>query len=94
MADSVDIRDGNESVRKETRADESGAEAARWDRDQSFWSSVPLTELAETQGVAPLEDVESMVALWPSDDDPDDMLAHVLEVRAIRRRVVENDSDR
>ena len=93
-ADSVDIRDARVSVRKETRADAADAEATRSDRDQSFWSSVSLTELSEAQGVAPVEDLEGMAALWPSDDDPDDMLAHVLEDRAARRRVVENDPDR
>ena len=93
-ADSVDIRDDRVSIRKETRADGSDAEATRSDRDQSFWSSVSLTELSETQGVAPVEDLEAMASLWPSDDDPDDMLAHVLKNRAARRRVVENDPDR
>ena len=93
-ADSVDIRDGRGSLRKEPRADGAGAEATRSDRGQSFWSSMSLTELAKAQGVAPVEDLEGMVALWPSDDDPDDMLAYVLADRAARRRVVESDPDR
>ena len=93
-ADSVDVRDAGASVRKETRADGSDAEAMQSDGDQSFWSSVSLTELAEAQGIAPVEDLEGMASLWPSDDDPDDMLAHVLEDRAARRRVVENEPGR
>ena len=93
-ADSVDIRDGSESIRKETRADRSDAEATRPDPEKSFWSSMSLTELTEAQGVAPVEELEGMIALWPSDDDSDDMLAHVLADRAARRRVVENDPDR
>ena len=94
MADSVDIRDGRESLRKEPRADGSDAEATRSDRDQSFWSSLSLTELAEAQGVTPVEDLEGVAALWPSDDDPDDMLAYVLADRTARRRVAESDPDR
>ena len=93
-ADSVQTRDDSESVRKKTKADESSPEATRLDHEQSFWSSLSLAELAKAQGVAPVEDLEGMASLWPSDDDPDDMLAHVLEDRAARRRVVENDPDR
>ena len=46
-----------------------------------------LTALAETQGVAPAEDLSSIAALWPADDDPDELLAFVLAERATRRRV-------
>ena len=94
MADSVDIQNGRESVREEARADGSDVETTQSDHDQSFWSSLSLTELAEAQGVTPVEDLEEMAALWPSDDDPDDMLAHVLEDRTARRRVAESDLDR
>ena len=75
-------------------ADTADAETTRSDRSHSFWSSLSLTELAEAQGVAPVEDLEGIAALWPSDDNPDEVLAHVLAERAARRRVARSDTDR
>ena len=83
-----------EVVREKTEADTSGAESTQSDRARSFWSSLSLTELAEAQGVAPVEDLEGMAALWPSDDDPDEVLAHILAERAARRRVAGSDPER
>ena len=56
-----------------------------------FWTSVPLEELAEMQGVQPATDLDSIGALWPADDDPDRMLAYVLEERSSRRRIARGD---
>ena len=75
-------------------ADTADAETTRSDRSHSFWSSLSLTELAEAQGVAPVDDLESIAALWPSDDDPDEVLAHILAERAARRRVARSDTER
>lgn len=60
----------------------------------AFWSSLPLTALAEAQGVAPAEDLGNIAALWPADDNPDELLAHVLAERADRRRVARGDPPR
>ena len=54
---------------------------------RSFWSSVSLEELAEEQGVGVLSDIGSIAALWPADDDPDDLLDFVLHDRCERRKV-------
>ena len=94
MTDSMDVSGSREAVREETGADTAEAEATQSRRDQSFWSSLSLTELAEAQGVAPVEDLDVMAALWPSDDDPDDVLAHVLGERVARRQVVRSDPGR
>ena len=50
-----------------------------------FWTSLSLKELAELQGVQPADDLDQISALWPVDDDPDRMLAHILEERSARR---------
>ena len=81
-------------VREKTEADTAGTESTPSDRDSSFWSSLSLTELAEAQGIAPVDDLEALAALWPSDDDPDELLAHVLADRTARRRAAESDPAR
>lgn len=53
----------------------------------SFWQSVSLEELAEVQGVAPVSAPEEVFALWPADDDPDDLLNFVLHDRGARRKL-------
>jgi hypothetical protein len=50
-----------------------------------FWQSLALDKLAEQQGVGAVEDLDEISALWPVDDDPDDLLCHVLHERAARR---------
>ncbi len=55
-------------------------------RTSSFWSHASLTDLARQQHVAPVDDLESIAALWPAADDADDLLAHVLTERAVRRQ--------
>ena len=78
-------------TREKTEAGTTREESTPSDRAHSFWSSLSLTELAETQGVAPVEDLEGLAALWPSDDDPDEVLAHVLAERAAHRRMAGSD---
>ena len=51
-----------------------------------FWESMSLEELAEQQGVAAVDNLDEIAALWPGDDDPDDLLAHILDERRARRR--------
>ncbi len=51
----------------------------------SFWKSLPLDELAEAQGVAPVSDLDEISNLWPVDDDPDELLRQVLDQRQARR---------
>jgi hypothetical protein len=59
-----------------------------------FWTSLPLEELAELQGVQPADDLDQISALWPVDDDPDRMLAHILEERSARRGIAREGHDR
>ena len=92
--DSMGEFSSRDIVCEKTGGDMADPETTRPDHDGSFWSSLSLTELAEAQGVAPVENLEDLAALWPSDDNPDDMLAHVLAERAARRRVVRSDPDR
>ena len=54
---------------------------------RSFWQSVSLEELAEEQGVTPVSAPEEVFALWPADDDPDDLLNFVLRDRGARRKL-------
>ena len=53
----------------------------------SFWSSPSLAELAEQQKVTPVEDLDEIGALWPLDDDPDQLLDHILADRSARRQI-------
>lgn len=50
-----------------------------------FWKSLSLDELIEQQGVSPVSDLGEISALWPVDDDPDDLLRHILHERNARR---------
>ncbi len=83
-----------EVAREKTEEDMAGEESTHSDRARSFWSSLSLTELAEAQGIAPVDDLEALAALWPSDDDPDELLKHLLAERAARRRMVGSDPER
>jgi len=50
-----------------------------------FWESIPLEELAEQQGVSAAYDLDEISALWPADDDPDQLLRYLLAERSGRR---------
>jgi hypothetical protein len=54
-----------------------------------FWKSLSLEELAEQQGVAAVSDLDAISALWPVDDDPDELLRHILHEREARRTLAE-----
>ena len=55
--------------------------------DSSFWSSTSLDDLIEKQGVLPADDLDSIASLWPVDDDPDELLGHILAERSARRGI-------
>ena len=59
-----------------------------------FWTSLSLEQLAELQGVEPVTDLDSIGALWPADDDPDRMLAYILDERSSRRRTAQGEDGR
>ncbi len=58
-----------------------------------FWTSLSLEELTDLQGVHPAEDLDSISALWPVDDDPDRMLTYILEERTARRGITRHGND-
>ena len=94
MINSTSDTASGEGVSKEQGAEVAEADSLRQNRGPAFWSSLSLTALAEAQGVAPAEDPGSIAALWPVDDNPDELLAHVLSERADRRRVAKGDAPR
>ena len=94
MTDSTSDTGSGEGVSKERGAEVAEADSLRQNRDPAFWSSLSLTALAEAQGVAPAEDPGSIAALWPADDDPDELLAFILAERAASRRVTKGDAPR
>jgi hypothetical protein len=51
-----------------------------------FWTSLSLEELAEQQGVSAIEDLDQISALWPADDDPDQLFDYILAERNDARR--------
>jgi hypothetical protein len=60
-------------------------EIQRRPESMPFWTSLSLEELAELQGVEPIDDLDALSALWPVDDDPDEMLEYILAERSARR---------
>ena len=93
-AGSLDAFGDGEMDGKKTEADTAGEESTQSDRARSFWSTLSLTELAQAQDIAPIDDLEALAALWPSENDPDELLEHLLADRAARRRVVGGDPER
>ncbi len=49
--------------------------------------ALSLKELAEQQGVTPVENLDDVGSLWPVNDDPDELLRFILRERRARRRV-------
>ena len=87
MPDSMNDSGSREIVPEATGAETAGTDSLRKEQDNLFWSSLSLTELAKAQGVAPVDDLDDVSAMWPSDDSPDEVLTHVLTERAARRTV-------
>jgi len=54
-----------------------------------FWRSLSLDDLAEQQGVTAVSNLDEISALWPVDDDPDELLQHVLREREARRTLTD-----
>ncbi|HEV3203483.1 MAG TPA: hypothetical protein VGY77_03830 [Gemmataceae bacterium] len=56
-------------------------------KPRPFRKSLSLEELAEQQGVKPVDDLQEVTDLWPIDDDPDELLHFILKERRARRRL-------
>lgn len=56
---------------------------------EAFWRTRSLEELAAQQGVVAVDDVDALAALWPADDDPDELLHYLLQERRERRKLPE-----
>jgi hypothetical protein len=67
------------------------ASAAEEAERPTFWTTLSLEELAELQGAEPVADLDSLGALWPADDDPDRLLAYILDDRSSRRRIAQGE---
>lgn len=52
-----------------------------------------LKLLIEQQGVKPITDLNQLSALWPADDEPDDLLAFILAERNERNLTAEGKSE-
>jgi len=55
--------------------------------EATFWQSQSLEELAALQGVQPADDLDEISALWPQDDDADELIGHIASERTKRRQV-------
>jgi hypothetical protein len=55
--------------------------------NDSTKQSVSLDELAKQQGVSAASDLDEISALWPADDDPVELLNHLLLDRSERRKL-------
>jgi hypothetical protein len=58
----------------------------------NFWKSLSLEELAAQQGVSAASDLDEISALWPTDDDPDELLRYILLERSEKRKLRSTDS--
>lgn len=58
-----------------------------------FWKSPSLDELIAEQGVTSVADLDELSALWPADDDPDELLEHIQRERAARRHLPREDHE-
>lgn len=67
--------------------DELSEEPAAIGEARSFWQSASLEELAEEQGIFTVADIDEIGEYWPADDDPDDLMAFVLQERSERRKI-------
>ncbi len=50
-----------------------------------FGKTIPLEELARTQGVKPVKDLDELFSTWPEDDDPDELFRFIMKQREERR---------
>ena len=85
------LKEGKEyglAVESITVLDEKTTEETQDAERASFWQSLSLEDLAAQQDVTPV--VDAISALWPTDDDPDALLAHTLRERQERPRVSES----
>ena len=94
MTDSTSDAGSGEGVSNGPGAEAANADSPPSGHRHAFWSSLSLTALADAQGVGPAEDLDNIAALWPADDNPDELLAHVLAERTDRRRVAKGDAPR
>jgi hypothetical protein len=82
------VEEGKERILEVESVDVLDAEiTAAAPQEVPFWESMTLDELAERQGVSTVDDLDELSALWPVDDDPDELLHHVLHERAARRAI-------
>jgi hypothetical protein len=65
--------------------DDLPAETVAVQQTTPFWKPLSLDELAQQQGVSPVNDLDEISALWPADDDPDELLNHIITQRNERR---------
>jgi len=49
-----------------------------------------LEALAAKQGVKAVQDLDELAALWPADDDPDELDAFIRDQRSARRSAPRN----
>lgn len=57
--------------------------------EATFWQSQSLDDLAELQGVLPVDDLDEISNLWPQDDDADELIGHIVSERSKRRQLAE-----
>jgi hypothetical protein len=65
--------------------DDLPAETFTLQQTTPFWKPLSLDELARQQGVSAANDLDEISALWPADDDPDELLSHIITERNERR---------
>lgn len=82
------VEEGKERILEVESVDVLDVEiAAAATQEVPFWESMTLDELADLQGVSAVDDLDQLSALWPVDDDPDELLHHVLHERGARKQI-------
>lgn len=49
--------------------------------DSSFWQKKSIAQLAEEQGVKPINDISELAGDWPPEESLDEFLALIREIR-------------
>jgi hypothetical protein len=76
----IDLPNGTE-VEIRPLVTTSEAERELIESNRRFWARPSLEDLIREQGIEPIQDLEEFAGVWPSDEDIDDFLKWLREVR-------------
>ena len=79
------VREALQALSARRGSHQTSGETSAVQPSTTFWMPLNLDQLARQQRVSPVTDLEEISNLWPADDDPDELLAHIMTGRKERR---------